>query len=116
MAEGYSIIKDKKGEATMVISYPGRSYRDERRRAAKKQNNVDDPDVKFTVTKSSLVHARSDNRKYEILRLPDERRVFVSRTSSKKDVAKNISHLEVANCYGNCNKQIIEKYILAHVS
>jgi hypothetical protein len=112
---GFSILLDKGGDSrTKLVSYPNSNYRQALEEARTKLGDINDPSVEVSVVRAYRTGTVCSGRRYEIVRLVDEKRVFVSRTSSKKDISKNISHLEVPACYNMMNKEIIEKYKLSY--
>jgi hypothetical protein len=100
------------GDKTQILSYPNPSFRQARSDAETKQKNRNDPRAKYTAVRASRSSLRFKNKSYEIIRLLDQERVFVSHNNSKIDRSANISHIEILDCYGMPNKKIVEKLLL----
>jgi hypothetical protein len=113
MTTGFSILLDwDDKDETQILSYPSPSFRQARLDAETKQKNRNDPRAKYTATRASRSSIRFKNKSYEIIRLLDQERVFVSHNNSKIDRSANISHIEILDCYGMPNKKIVEKLLL----
>ena len=114
MKTGYLILLDYDGDDdTRVLTYPRPNYRKVLAEAREKAGNAMNPRSTISVARAVHSSLRYKNKAYEIIRLTDEDRVFVSHSRSKKDKSsKNISHLEVSDHQGLSNREIVQRLVL----
>ena len=114
MKTGYLILLDYDGDDdTRVLTYPRPNYRQVLAEARKKVENAMNPRSTVSVARATHSSLRYKNKAYEVIRLTDEDRVFVSHSRSKKDKSsKNISHLEISDHQGLNNKEIVQRLVM----